>query len=72
MPRGIADRELLLGYHCKTTHPDIGAVANLDSYSVDTEGGRIIHNPDPSEEQRQAGLAVASTYYFPNVSTNIT
>ena len=59
-------------YHCATSHPDIGAVANLQSYSVDTEGVKIIHDPATTEEQREAGLIVASTYYFPNASTNIT
>lgn len=59
-------------YHCATTHPDISAVANLDSYTVDTHDGRIIHYPATTEEQRQAGLTVAATYHFPNVSTNIT
>ncbi|KAK4610315.1 Carnitine monooxygenase oxygenase subunit [Fulvia fulva] len=59
-------------YHCATSHPDIGAVANLQSYSVDTARGQIVHNPATTQEQRDAGLVVASTYYFPNVSTNIT
>lgn len=59
-------------YHCATSHPDIDAVANLQSYSVDTEGVKIIHDPATTEEQREAGLVVASTYYFPNASTNIT
>ena len=59
-------------YHCATTHPDIPAVANLESYSVDTKLGQIVHNPATTEEQREKGLIVASTYYFPNVSTNIT
>ena len=58
-------------YHCPTTHPDIGAVANLQSYSVNTESGNIIHNPGTTEEQRNSGMTIASTYYFPNVSTNI-
>ena len=59
-------------YHCATSHPDIGALANLQTYSVQTKEGQIIHDPATTEEQRQAGLVVASTYYFPNVSTNIT
>jgi phenylpropionate dioxygenase-like ring-hydroxylating dioxygenase large terminal subunit len=59
-------------YHCATTHPDIGAVANLQSYSVDTNNGKIIHNPATTDEQAANGMTVASTYYFPNVSTNIT
>lgn len=58
-------------YHCATTHPDIGAVANLQSYSVDTEGSKIIHYPATTKEQEAAGFSIASTYYFPNVSTNV-
>ncbi len=58
-------------YHCATAHPDISALADLQSYSVDTEDSKIIHNPATTEEQRQNGLSVAATYYFPNVSTNI-
>lgn len=58
-------------YHCASTHPDIGALADLQSYSVSTKNGQIIHNAATTEEQRANGLTVASTYYFPNVSTNI-
>jgi len=58
-------------YHCATTHPDISTLANLQSYSVDTKASQIIHNPATTEEQREKGLTIASTYYFPNVSTNI-
>lgn len=58
-------------YHCATAHPDISSLANLESYSVNTEGGKIVHFPATTEEQRQNGLTIASTYYFPNVSTNV-
>lgn len=58
-------------YHCKTTHPDIGALANLESYDVTTRGCSIIHDAATTQEQRDAGLVVASTYYFPNASTNV-
>lgn len=59
-------------YHCPTTHPDIGAVASLQSYSVRTKDAQIIHDAANTPEQRAEGMIVASTYYFPNVSTNIT
>lgn len=59
-------------YHCPTTHPDIVALANLQSYSVNTVAGQIVHNPATTDEQRENGLTVASTYYFPNASTNVT
>jgi phenylpropionate dioxygenase-like ring-hydroxylating dioxygenase large terminal subunit len=58
-------------YHCATTHPDLPAVANLEAYSVTTEGAKIIHNPGTTEEQAKAGLSIAATYFFPNVSTNV-
>jgi phenylpropionate dioxygenase-like ring-hydroxylating dioxygenase large terminal subunit len=59
-------------YHCPTTHPDIPAVANLDSYDVQTRAAQIIHDAATTEEQREKGLVIAASYYFPNVSTNIT
>lgn len=58
-------------YHCATTHPDITALADLHSYSVACKAGQIVHNAATTDEQRENGLTVASTYYFPNVSTNI-
>lgn len=58
-------------YHCATTHPDIGALADLQSYDVQTRGAQIIHDAATTDEQRANGLVVASTYYFPNVSTNV-
>lgn len=59
-------------YHCATTHPDIPAVADIQSYSVNTQPGLIIHNAATTDEQRKNGMIISSTYYFPNVSTNIT
>ena len=58
-------------YHCPTTHPDIPAIADLSSYSVSTKACQIIHNPATTVEQREKGLTIASTFYIPNVSTNI-
>ncbi|KAK3075640.1 hypothetical protein LTR53_000882 [Teratosphaeriaceae sp. CCFEE 6253] len=58
-------------YHCATTHPDIPALADLASYNVKTRACQIIHDAATTDEQRKNGLTVASTYYFPNVSTNI-
>jgi phenylpropionate dioxygenase-like ring-hydroxylating dioxygenase large terminal subunit len=59
-------------YHCKTTHPDIPAVADLEAYNVETKRGYIIHNVATKPEQRDQGLIVAPTYHFPNVSHNVT
>ena len=58
-------------YHCKVAHPDISSLADLQSYRVTTDRASIIHDPATTEEQRKAGLIVAATYHFPNVSTNI-
>ncbi|KAG5952881.1 hypothetical protein E4U53_007641 [Claviceps sorghi] len=58
-------------YHCKTTHPDIPTIADLASYYVETKSGHIQHFGNPQPEQIARGLNVASTYYFPNASMNI-
>ena len=58
-------------YHCPTTHPDIPSLADLSSYAVNTKACQIIHDAATTDEQRQNGLTVAPTYYFPNASTNI-
>ncbi|WPH03140.1 Hypothetical protein R9X50_00601500 [Acrodontium crateriforme] len=58
-------------YHCPTTHPDIPSLADLSSYSVSMKGGQILHDTATTVEQRAQGLIVAPTYYFPNVSTNV-
>ncbi|KAJ5398177.1 Rieske 2Fe-2S family protein [Penicillium cosmopolitanum] len=59
-------------YHCATAHPDVQSVADLNSYSVDTVDGSIIHLPASTPEQIKAGLKVCSTYYFPNASMTVT
>lgn len=58
-------------YHCKTTHPDIPALANLESYDVKPRLAYIQHDAATTEEQRASGMVVASTYYFPNASMNV-
>ncbi|TKX26901.1 oxidoreductase-like protein 7 [Elsinoe australis] len=58
-------------YHCPTTHPDIPSFLNLDSFDSDVKDGHIQHHCDPTEEQEKAGLAVHSTYYFPNSSMSV-
>lgn len=59
-------------YHCPTAHPDIIAVADLNSYSVDLTPACIQHNAASTPEQIEQGLRVAPTYYFPNASMNVT
>lgn len=58
-------------YHCKTTHPDIPKIADLDSYYVKTAGGHIQHFGNPTKDQIGRGFRVASTYFFPNASMNV-
>lgn len=58
-------------YHCATTHPDIPSVADLQSYSVKTKDNYILHDGATTDEQRQKGLIVASTYFLPNASMNV-
>lgn len=55
-------------YHCPTTHPDIPAFLNLESFDSDLKDGHIQHHCKPTPEQVEAGVNVHSTYYFPNVS----
>ena len=58
-------------YHCKTTHPDIPTVADLASYSVNVQRAWIQHNGATTAEQKEKGLTVCATYYWPNASMNV-
>ncbi|KIW12804.1 hypothetical protein PV08_07991 [Exophiala spinifera] len=58
-------------YHCKTTHPDIPTVADLASYSVNVQRAWIQHNGATTAEQRERGLTVCATYFWPNASFNV-
>jgi phenylpropionate dioxygenase-like ring-hydroxylating dioxygenase large terminal subunit len=59
-------------YHCKTTHPDVPAIANLETYDVNCSADHIQHDPKTTDEQRAAGFGICSTYMFPNVSFTVT
>ena len=59
-------------YHCATTHPDVPALADLSSYKVNTQASWIQHDAATTPEQAAKGLKVASTYFFPNASFNVT
>jgi phenylpropionate dioxygenase-like ring-hydroxylating dioxygenase large terminal subunit len=52
-------------YHCPTTHADIPAFLNLESFDSDTKDGHIQHHCESTPEQMAKGLYTASTYYFP-------
>ncbi|PVI07109.1 ISP domain-containing protein [Periconia macrospinosa] len=58
-------------YHCKTTHPDIGAVANLATYDVYPKAAHIQHDASTTAAQRANGLNIASTYYWPHASSTV-
>lgn len=58
-------------YHCPTTHPDIPAFLNLDSFDSTLKDGHIQHACAPTQEQIDLGVNVHSTYYFPNVSMTV-
>lgn len=58
-------------YHCKSTHPDIPSIADLNTYRVETKGAYIQHLGNPKPEQIARGLNVAATYFFPNASMNV-
>ncbi|RMZ83891.1 hypothetical protein DV737_g1445, partial [Chaetothyriales sp. CBS 132003] len=58
-------------YHCPTTHPTIPQLADITTHNVDVEHGYILHQSTPTEQQKQDGCAISSTYYFPNVSLSV-
>lgn len=58
-------------YHCPTSHPDIVALADLQSYKVTTKDSYIVHDTATTAEQRSSGLTVCPTYFFPNASMNV-
>jgi phenylpropionate dioxygenase-like ring-hydroxylating dioxygenase large terminal subunit len=58
-------------YHCKTTHPDVPSLANIESYDVHPKAGHIQHDAAAGPEQKATGLRIASTYYFPNSSMTV-
>ena len=58
-------------YHCPTTHPDIPAFLNLDSFDSALKDAHIQHACSPTQEQIDLGVNVHSTYYFPNASMTV-
>jgi phenylpropionate dioxygenase-like ring-hydroxylating dioxygenase large terminal subunit len=59
-------------YHCKTAHPDIPSIADLNSYYVQIKGNSIQHFGNPTPDQIEKGFRVAATYFWPNASMNVT
>ncbi|KAK4620018.1 Carnitine monooxygenase oxygenase subunit [Fulvia fulva] len=58
-------------YHCKTTHPDVPTFLTIDSHDCEGKDGHIQHDQAPTDEQKEKGFDVNSTYYFPHVSMSI-
>lgn len=59
-------------YHRLPSQSDVPSVASPAAYSVETVKMSIRHNVESTPEQAEKGLKVASTYYFPNSSMDIT
>lgn len=58
-------------YHCPTSHPTIPTLFDIDTLTSDAKNGYVISASAQDEEQKLEGLQICTTYYFPNVSTNI-
>lgn len=58
-------------YHCPTSHPDIPELADVDTHEVDADFAWIKHASKQTEEQKRKGMAIASTFFFPNVSISV-
>lgn len=58
-------------YHCPTTHPDIPAFLNLESFDSECRDGHIQHACQPTQQQIDLGVNVHSTYYFPFSSMTV-
>ncbi|KAF7185177.1 Carnitine monooxygenase oxygenase subunit [Pseudocercospora fuligena] len=58
-------------YHCPTSHPGIEALFDVELLTLDSMKGCMIAESPQDEEQKRNGMKICTTYYFPNVSTNI-
>ncbi|KAJ5160406.1 uncharacterized protein N7482_007410 [Penicillium canariense] len=58
-------------YHCGVAHPDIPTIADLHSYYVKTKDGHIQHYGAQRQDQIDKGFRIATTYFWPNASCNI-
>lgn len=62
-------------YHCKTSHPGIAAVTDLDNYAVKPETGRIEHYAPGKKELKDGQFSQygdsALTFVWPNVGVSI-
>lgn len=58
-------------YHCQVAHPDIPTIADLNSYYVKTKDGHIQHYGAQRQDQIDKGFRIATTYFWPNASCNV-
>ena len=58
-------------YHCQVAHPDIPTIADLNSYYVKTKDGHIQHYGASRPDQIAKGFRIATTYFWPNASFNV-
>lgn len=58
-------------YHCPTSHPTIPTLFDVETLTQDSKDGWVISKSAQNEEQKRDGLQICTTYYFPNVSTNV-
>ncbi|KAJ5288808.1 hypothetical protein N7478_001838 [Penicillium angulare] len=58
-------------YHCQVAHPDIPTIADLHSYYVKPKDGHIQHYGAQRDDQIAKGFRIATTYFWPNASFNI-
>lgn len=58
-------------YHCPTSHPTIPTLFDVETLTQESKDGWVISISEQNEEQKRDGLQIVTTYYFPNVSTNI-
>lgn len=62
-------------YHCKTSHPGITKITNLDRYSVEPHSGRLDHFPPHRDDIKPEDIhffgSGAFTYVFPNSAINL-
>lgn len=55
-------------YHCPVAHPDLPTLADLGNLTISTDKDFIKHGSVPTDEQKEQGLGIGSTYFYPNAS----
>lgn len=62
-------------YHCKTSHPGIAAVTDLENYAVKADSGRIEHFAPGKKELKEGQFSQygdsSLTFVYPNVGVSV-